>query len=264
LLDEVRIDDCISLGGQDGSFDICRIDGTVNLNDNIIVKPTGGGEWSFPGQPNFISQDSIFTVTYLPSGSYDVYYVERFVCYDTTFATINVFDPSSAGIDGTLSVCKNQPLDLFSALGGNIDLGGDWYDFSSVLLPNSQPKAQPIPGQYNYIYIADNGVCPADTAIVEVGVRPDCDYLSLSEELFAEISVYPNPAITQLNIVNPSNTSSLKVEMLDMNGRIVLVENKALNNASEATLAIDHLERGIYTLRVYNNEGQKTFKIVKQ
>jgi len=49
-----------------------------------------------------------------------------------------------------------------------------------------------------------------------------------------------------------------------MNGRIVLVENKALNNATEATLAIDYLERGIYTLRVYNSEGQKTFKIVKQ
>ena len=51
--------------------------------------------------------------------------------------------------------------------------------------------------------------------------------------------------------------------MLDMNGRIVLVEDKALNNASEVTLVIDFLERGVYTLRVYNDEGQKTFKVVK-
>ncbi|MFA5670680.1 MAG: T9SS type A sorting domain-containing protein, partial [Balneolaceae bacterium] len=88
--------------------------------------------------------------------------------------------------------------------------------------------------------------------------------LALGEELFTDISVYPNPATSQLNIVNPSNTASLKVEMLDMNGRVVLVENKALTNATEATLAIDHLEKGVYTLRVYNNEGQKTFKVVKQ
>jgi hypothetical protein len=210
------------------------------------------------------STDTVFNVQFLPAGSYDVYYTERFVCYDTTFATINVFNPSSAGLDGTVSVCMNAPIDLFSGLSGNIDSGGDWYDYSSILLTNPQPKSAAIPGNYNYQYIASNAVCPADTSIVEVTVRPDCDYLSLGEELFTDISVYPNPATSQLNVVNPSNTASLKVEMLDMNGRIVLVEDKALNNASEATLAIDHLERGIYTLRVYNNEGQKTFKVVKQ
>ncbi|MFA5670678.1 MAG: GEVED domain-containing protein, partial [Balneolaceae bacterium] len=160
LLDEVRIDDCISLGGQDGSFDICRMDNTVNLEDNIIVKPNGGGIWSFPGQPAYLVDDTLFNVQYLPAGSYEVYYVERFVCYDTTVATINVFGPSSAGIDGADTVCKNEPIDLFAALGGNLDLGGVWYDFSNTALPNSQPKAQPIPGNYNYIYIVSNGVCP--------------------------------------------------------------------------------------------------------
>jgi len=264
LLDEVRIDDCISLGGQDGSFDICRRDSNVNLNDNIIVKPNGGGVWSFPSQPTFITQDSIFGVTYLPAGSYDVFYVERYVCYDTTTATINVFKPSSAGFDGADTVCKNEPINLFGALSGNVDSGGDWFDFTNTMLPNSQPNAQAIPGNYNYFYVANNGVCPADSSIVTVKVSDTCDFLALGEELFTDISVYPNPATSQLNIVNPSNTAALKVEMFDMNGRVVLVENKALNNASEATLAIDHLEKGIYTLRVYNNEGQKTFKVVKQ
>ena len=193
-----------------------------------------------------------------------MYYTERFVCYDTTFATINVFNLSAAGMDGADTVCKNQPIDLFGALGGSVDLGGQWFDFSNTLLLNSQPKAEPIPGQYNYFYVANNGVCPADSAIVNIKVEDSCNFLSLGEELFTDISVYPNPTTNLLNIVNPSNTSSLKVEMLDMNGRVVLVENKALNNASEATLTIDYLEKGIYTLRIYNNEGQKTFKIVKQ
>jgi hypothetical protein len=264
LLDEVRIDDCSDLGGVDGVLDVCRLDNTVDLNNNIIVKPNGGGEWSFPGQPNFLSQDSILEVTYLPTGTYEVFYVERTVCYDTTFARINVFGSSSAGSDGSLSVCKNEPINLFEALSGNIDMGGQWFDFTNTPLPNSQPKAANIPGQYNFTYIANNGVCPADTATVEVGVRPDCDFLSVAEEMFTDISVYPNPTSSQLNIANPSNTASLKVEMLDMNGRVVLVENKILSNASVATLVIDHLEKGIYTLRVFNNEGQKTFKIVKQ
>lgn len=264
LLDDFRIDDCISLGGQDGMLDICRLDSTVNLENNLIVKPNGGGIWSFPGQPAYVVDDTVFNVQFLPAGSYEVYYVERYVCYDTTTATINVFGPSSAGLDGTTTVCKNEPINLYGVLGGNVDLGGDWYDFSNTLLPNSQPKAQAIPGQYNYTYIVSNGVCPADTSIVEVGVLDSCDFLAIGIEEFTDISVYPNPTTNILNIVNPSNTSSLKVEMLDMNGRVVLIEDKALTNASEASITIEHLERGIYTLRVYNNTGQKTFKIVKQ
>ncbi|PWH84825.1 GEVED domain-containing protein [Brumimicrobium oceani] len=264
LLDNVVIDDCISLGGQDGSLDVCRLDNTVNLEDNIIVKPNGGGNWSFPDQSAYLVDDTIFNVQYLPVGTYEVFYVERAVCYDTTLAIINVFGPSSAGTDGTVTVCKNAPIDLFSALSGSVDMGGDWYDFSNTLLNTAQPKAQNIPGQYNFNYVVTNGVCPADTALVEVSVLGDCDWLSIGEEMFAEISVFPNPATSFLTISNPANTSSLKVEMLDMNGRVVLVENKELNNASESTLSIDHLEKGIYTMRIYNNEGQKTFKIVKQ
>ena len=264
LIDNFNVNDCFIPGGQDGMFDVCRFDSTVNLEGNIISKPTGGGEWSFPGQPSYLIDDTIFNVQFLPTGAYDVFYVERFVCYDTTFATINVFGPSSAGTDGTVQVCKNEPINLYGVIGGSVDLGGVWYDFTNLALPNSQPRAEPIPGSYNYTYIVTNGVCPADTSIVEVTVLPTCDFLSIGEEEFTDITVYPNPTMNILNIVNPSNTSSLKLEMLDMNGRVVLVENKALSNATEAVIAIDHLERGIYTLRLYNTSGQKTFKIVKQ
>ncbi|RFC54077.1 GEVED domain-containing protein [Brumimicrobium aurantiacum] len=263
LIDEVRIDDCIDLGGIDGDLDVCRLDSTVNLNGGLITKPNGGGIWSFPNQPVFLTQDSVFNVLSIPVGSYDVYYVERNVCYDTTIATINVFNPSSAGNDGVAEVCQNEPISLYSALSGGVDLGGEWYDYQGLLV-GSQVIAANIPGAYNYEYIADNGVCPADTSIVEVTVRQDCDWLLIEGEEFTDISVYPNPASSVLNIVNPSNTSELKIEMLDMNGRVVMVEDKALNNASEAAITINHLENGVYTLRVYNKEGHKTFKVVKQ
>ncbi|RFC54078.1 GEVED domain-containing protein [Brumimicrobium aurantiacum] len=263
LLDEVRVDDCVSLGGIDGSIDICRLEDTLDLNNGLITKPNGTGFWTFPSEPTFVTQDSVFNFDYLAPGSYEVYYVERYVCFDTTTATINVFDLSRAGEDGVVEVCQNEPVNLFGALSGNVDLGGEWYDYQGTLV-GSQSIAANIPGSYNYEYIADNGVCPADTSIVEVTVRPDCDYLSIEGEMFADLSVYPNPATTLLNVVNPSNASELKVEMLDMNGRVVLVENQSLNNASEATLSIGHLENGVYTLRIYNNEGHKTFKVVKQ
>jgi len=262
-IDDVCFGECIPTPGQPGSTDICRLDDSLNLNDGIITNDNIYGRWEFPADQSLIVNDSIFNVSNLPAGAHDVLYIVEGICQpDTTIATINVFGPSTAGDGTTINVCKNEPIDLYSALTGNVDMGGDWYDYNGVLLPNSQPTSPSLSAQYNYSYITSNGVCPADTATVEVNVG-NCVW-AVEEEEFAEISVYPNPTTSVLNIVNPSNTSALKVEMLDMNGRVVLVENKALNNATEATLTIDHLEKGIYTLRVYNNEGQRTFKIVKQ
>nr|WP_299206662.1 choice-of-anchor J domain-containing protein [uncultured Brumimicrobium sp.] len=263
-IDDVCFGECIPTPGQPGSVDICRLDDSLNLNDGIITNDNSYGRWEFPADQSLIVNDSLFNVSNLPAGAHDVLYIVEGICQpDTTIATINVFGPSTAGNGTTINVCKNEPIDLYSALTGNVDMGGDWYDYNGVLLPNSQPTSPSLSAQYNYSYITSNGVCPADTATVEVNVD-NCVWVSVEEEEFAEISVYPNPTTSVLNIINPSNTSALKVEMLDMNGRVVMVENKALNNTTEATLTIDHLEKGIYTLRIYNDEGHKTFKIVKQ
>ncbi|PWH84828.1 T9SS type A sorting domain-containing protein, partial [Brumimicrobium oceani] len=168
---------------------------------------------------------------------------------------------NSAGPDVSIPACLNQPVDLDTLV--SLGLTGTWLDdmdmpiTGTVTLPNT-------PGSYIYKYVVASGSCPADTAIVTVVIDGSCDYLKLTSEELFDISVYPNPASSVLTILNPSNVSSLKVEMLDMNGRVVLVENKAMNNATEASFAIDDIETGVYTLRVYNNDAQKIFKIVKR
>ena len=264
-IDEFSILPCIGDAGADGSEDVCRIDTLVDLNNVITINQTVGGRWEFPLDQDLIVNDTMLNVLLLPTDSYQAYYIVPGACQeDTAVATINVFPPSSAGQNGTLTVCLNEPINLFDGLNGNVDLGGTWYDPSNNALPNSQPTASNIPGSFNYDYITSNGVCPADTALVEVIVDGGCDYLSIGEEQLNEISVYPNPATNVINIVNPMNTSALKVEILDVNGRVVATDDKALENSTEGSIAIDHLETGIYTLRVYGENGHKTFKIVKK
>jgi hypothetical protein len=186
-------------------------------------------------------------------------------CDSIVTLDLTIDTPPNAGDDVMRIFCMNQPLDLDTLLSANADAGGTWVDPSGNAITGTMITLSGTPDVYIYTYVtAANGACPAETASIEITVDGGCDYLSITDEAMVDISVYPNPTTSVLTILNPSNTSSLKVEMLDMNGRIVLVENTALNNATEATLAIDYLERGIYTLRVYNNEGQKTFKIVKQ
>jgi hypothetical protein len=265
FIDDVCFGECIPTPGQDGSVDVCVLENSVDLSDNIVSHNNSYGRWEFPANQALIVDDTMFNVGMMAEGSHEVMYIVEGLCQeDTTIATINVYKASSAGIDGVMEVCKNTPSNLFSALTGNIDFGGTWYDPANVALPNSQPNAPSIPGMYQYTYVTDNGHCTADTSIVTITVDGGCDNLSLGNDILTDVSVYPNPATSILTIVNPSNATSLKVEILDMNGRIVLVEDKALNNASEATLTIDYLEKGIYTLRIFNTEGQKTFKIVKQ
>ncbi|WP_159038640.1 T9SS type A sorting domain-containing protein [Brumimicrobium mesophilum] len=268
LIDDVRIDNCVSTTGQDGSAVVCITGSTVNLDDNIIVKPNGGGYWSYPSQPGLVN-GPYFNVTTLDTGStYEVYYIERLVCYDTTVATISFYEYFSAGIDGNTTVCRNEPVSLFSHLSGNIDLGGTWYDFTGAALTSSLIYSQSIFGVYDYTYVIDNVNCPNDSSVVTVEVIDGCGWgwpdASTTKQSFDNISVSPNPASNHLKITNSSNVSALKVEMVDMKGRGVLKEDKILHTSEVATIMIDHLEKGIYTLRVYNDEGQNVYKIVKQ
>src|SRR5690554_4744693 len=68
LLDEFRIDDCVSTTGQDGAKTFCITGGVIDLNDNIIVKPNGGGYWSYPSDPGLIN-GSHFNVSGLTVGA---------------------------------------------------------------------------------------------------------------------------------------------------------------------------------------------------
>ena len=73
--------------------------------------------------------DSLFTSSFLATTSYDFEYEVKYGCaVDTVVATVEIFKASSAGADGVINACKNQPINLYSGVSGNVDLGGDWYD----------------------------------------------------------------------------------------------------------------------------------------
>jgi hypothetical protein len=263
-IDEVFVMPCIGQPGVGGALDACRLDQIVNLNDIVTINQLGG-KWKFANNQNYVVNDTMFNISLLPAGTYNVYYVAEGACQnDSIAAVINVFPPSSAGNDGSILACRNQPINLFDGLNGNLDLGGVWYNPSNNPLTGAITTTSNIPGSFNFLYITSNGVCPNDTSLVEVIVDGTCDYLSLGDEQFAEMTVFPNPATDVLNINVSSNTGAMKIEMSDINGRIVLADASILANNDSASLSIAHLEKGVYTLRIFSSEGQRTFKIVKQ
>ncbi len=72
-----------------------------------------------------------------------------------------------------------------------------------------------------------------------------------------QISLYPNPATTQITI--QSTVEMERMEMFDVSGRKISVEI-----SSEHILQISHLENGIYFIKVVTPEGSTTLRFVKQ
>lgn len=83
-----------------------------------------------------------------------------------------------------------------------------------------------------------------------------CPDNSSVEQLNAfEVSIFPNPAKNQLNIMlNPNDELDLAI-LYDMAGRVVL-------KANESTINLSKIKNGMYVLRVIDSEGKTASKPV--
>lgn len=250
----------LNAGGAGNVVEICSGD-SVNLFTSIN-NYDNGGVWSaaIPAAGTGIYNDSMFVSSGLAYQTFNFEYRITDGCaYDSIVGQVSIFRPSSAGNDGTITVCRNEPYDLLSGLSGNVDVGGTWYDPSNNALPDSWLTAGNIPGQFNYDYITGNGVCPNDTSNVLVTVDASCNYLDVNEMQFDGVTVYPNPTNGLVYITTASK--ELTYELVDINGRVL---NVVVNADSSATHEIDLARQtsGVYFIKVKNEEYSKVFRIV--
>ena len=225
-----------------------------------------GGVWS--------SADGIAAVNASIDGSqftseglaYQVFNIEYRVsdgcAYDSVIAEVHVFAPSNAGEDGSITACRNEPIDLLAGLNGSADLNGTWYDPSQDELPNSQISTGNFPGSFNYDYITGNGVCPNDTAIVVVNIGT-CDFLNVDETLFEGVEVYPNP--TKGTIFISSDVSeAFDYVVTDAKGRVIAQKEGAVNASEITEINLSTAETGVYFIRLSNEQTMKTYRVVVQ
>ncbi len=236
---------------------------SVNLF-NGIANYQLGGTWT-QTIPTLGLQGSTFNTNGLASVLFEFTYTREDGCAsDESNAFVNVNAPSSAGTNGTFTVCKNEPFNLLSGLGGTVDLGGYWLDPSNNQLAGNIDTASNIPGSFNYDYIVVNGVCPADTATVLVIVNGNCDFTAGIETLAGSFAVYPNPSSDVINITNDLGLIIDRIELFDMSGRVVVSVPKGSFNNEQAELQISELTTGVYTLRLSAGSQYFTNRIVKQ
>ena len=261
-LDDIAINICIPNPGTDGSADVCRLNPTIDLS-SMITEGESTGTYQFPANP-FILNGSTLIVSTLPVGTYEAYYVVNTACVsDTTTATFTVYGPSQAGNDAVDTLCRNEPYNLINSLSGTVDLGGYWIDPSNDTVSASITSSN-LAGSYNYYYITGNGVCPDDSANVLIIVDGTCDYLSVNEGELSELTVYPNPTLGELNIFSSSITGVYSVEITDVNGRVVLSSEDLIKQNQNVSLDLSVYERGTYFVRVFNNNFERMYRVVRK
>ncbi|MFZ1686241.1 MAG: hypothetical protein WAU70_02395 [Flavobacteriales bacterium] len=105
--------------GDDNAIAVCSTAPAFLMIDSLLGSPQPGGTWSAPGgtqhSPGFVPGVD-------PAGTY---------CYvvgnDTACLTVMVTTAPNAGTNAYVVVCSNGvPIDYFSHLGGNPDIGGTW------------------------------------------------------------------------------------------------------------------------------------------
>jgi len=79
-----------------------------------------------------------------------------------------------------------------------------------------------------------------------------------------EFEIYPNPVIDIVNLNFENNFENMfKVEIYDALGRLSFTQNK-FSTANKLSLNISELERGIYILKLYNNNKISVKRIIKK
>jgi len=266
--------DALSFTGGNYSIAISEIDlqaGTTTSQQNICVGDVAnlfdgisnydqGGIWT-QEIPTLGLQDSLFNTSGLASVVFNFTYTLVDGCaMDDVNASVKVFNKSSAGNDGTITVCRNEPFLLLEGLTGNVDVGGTWYDPQNQPLASNIDTAGNFPGQFNYDYIVNNGVCPNDTSNILLIIDPSCNYLAgIEENLANNFNVYPNPTMGLFYVKNPTN-DVLHYRLLDMNQKVVF---EGINSNSVIELNIENYQSGMYFIHLFKDEKEKVIKLIK-
>lgn len=112
-----------------------------------------------------------------------------------------------------------------------------------------------IPGETYYLQVAANSN-QAGTFCIEVQVDPN---MAVENNLFEELSLYPNPVKNELFIQAQSPIENLV--LFDFHRKKVMSQHP---NSTETKLSISTLASGIYFLQIALKGKLRTFKVVKE
>jgi gliding motility-associated-like protein len=159
--------------GNTTTYLICETYEPFEMLDLLAGTPETGGTWFAPGP---VAIESVFYPSTMGTGLF-TYMIDSVVGCPPIWTTMYVVENflPDAGLGEDILVCPSAlPFDMTSALGGNPEITGIWYDevnnvVSNVFDPNTSPD-----GVYTYV-VSGLTPCPLQEAELIVDFTADID-----------------------------------------------------------------------------------------
>jgi len=241
---------------------VCATDSLQFINNSVDAVSYS---WSVPGATPSTSTDVNPYFSFPSTGTYSATLtVTNTAGTDSQSQSLNIVvsNPASASILASLStvdLALGSGNVTFSNYSTNAD--GYFWDFgngSTSIDVNPWTIYNQI-GTYTVMCVAINGVCQNDTAWTTIEV---INTVGLIENENRYISIYPNPASTNLTI-NISDNIFEKGELaiIDTRGRLVMQQNISTN---QTVVDVAKLVNGYYIVRLTINGKVEYMQFVKQ
>ncbi len=161
---------CQADAGSPATIDLCTNGAPVDLFLQLGGTPDPGGTWTGPGGAAFTNP---FDPSTDPSGAYTYTVPDVLPCLPVqATVTVNIATAMDAGIDAPAPLCADAPpLNMFGALGGTPDPGGNWLTPGGAPFGGTFNAATDPPGVYAYVTPAV-APCVNDTALLTISVDP--------------------------------------------------------------------------------------------
>ena len=116
-------------------------------------------------------------------------------------------------------------------------------------------------------YVINRNNPAIDSDSTNNGMLKEMDWVALSSKNITynsdNISIYPNPANTQLNVeLLFAESNAVIIELFDLTGKVVAVANtNQFSTTNQYTFDVAELNKGVYILKVTNGNKVSTSKV---
>lgn len=87
---------------------------------------------------------------------------------------------------------------------------------------------------------------------------------TLNSIAFEDFQVSPNPSSNGWQLAGPSHQAALYLSLLSIDGQVLYTEEFEARNEISHRIENNHLKPGVYLLRLFSFEGEKTLKLIKE
>lgn len=184
--------------------------------------------------------------------TYEALLTSSLGCTTTFASTITVQNVQAPQGDTSQTFNEGATLADIAVTGNNMV----WY----ATLQDAQNATNPLAANTTLVngqtyYVSSNsGACRSEALAVTVQVT-----LGVNNTEVKNLTYYPNPVQTQLEIVNTHPIT--KVEVYTILGQSVMIQN---NNANQVSLNLEKLSAGTYLVKVFTNNASKDIKVIKK